>query len=120
MEEMHSITMHIERAHADAGEYHVEYESDPGHIHEGVEAMLTFWVSLEDDGTAAAGLAAQIVVEESDGHTTTLNATEIQDGVYQATMPFADGGETHAGIALPAAGGGEVEADFHFHVSEAH
>lgn len=120
MEEMHSTTMHVERAHADAGEYHVEYESDPGHIHEGNEAVLTFWVSLEDDEAAAVDLAAQIVVEESDGHTTTLDATEIEDGVYQATMTFVDAGETHAEIVLPAGDGSEVEADFHFHVSETH
>ena len=120
MEEMHSTTMHVVRAPADAGEYHVQYESDPGHIHEGAEAILTFWVSLEDGGAAAVGLAAEIVVEESDGHTTTLDATEIENGVYQATMTFADAGETHVEIVLPAGDGSEVEADFHFHVSEVH
>ncbi len=76
------------------------------------------WVRALDAVPTAARIAAQIVVEESDGHTNTLDATEIKDGVYQATM--TDAGETHAEIALPAAGGGEVEADFYFHVSETH
>jgi hypothetical protein len=120
MEEMHMMTIHMDRAHVDAGPFHVEYESDPGHVHGGDEAMLMFWVALADGGAAATGMSPLIVVEESDGHLTELDAEEVEAGVYQAPMQFADSGETHVSIVLVDETGAEFEADFHFHVSAPH
>ena len=120
LEEMHIMTIHVERAHADAGPFHIEYESEPGHIHAGEEAVLMFWVALDDGGAAATGLTGQIVVEESDGHVTTLEADEGEPGVYSAMMGFVDGGEAHVAIVLLDENGQEVEVDFHFDVADVH
>lgn len=120
MEEMFLTMVSVERAHADADPFDVEYESDPGHIHEGDTSLLNFWVSFEDGGGSASGLEAEIFVEESDGHVTILEAVEVEPGVYQAEMTFADAGEAHVGITLPDGATGSVEADFHLHVSEVH
>lgn len=114
------MSVHVERAHTDAGSFHIEYESDPGHTHAGGEAMLMFWVAMDDSGAPATGLTAQIVVEESDGHATTFDADEVEPGVYHAMMAFVDGGEAHVEIVFLDENGLEVEADFHFHVSDAH
>ena len=120
MEEMHTRSFQVDRAHTDAGVFHIEYESEPGHIHAGEESMLMFWVAMEDGGEAAAGLTVQIVVEESDGHVTTLEADEVEPGMYRATMDFADGGETHVALVLLDENGQEFEADFHFTVAGVH
>lgn len=120
MEEMHTMSFHVERAHTDAGPFHIEYESVPGHIHAGAEAMLMFWVAMDDSGDSATGLTAQILVEESDGHVTTFEADEVEPGVYHAMMDFVDGGEAHAEIVLLDENGQEVAADFHFSVANAH
>lgn len=120
MEEMHTMSFHVERAHTDAGPFHIEYESEPGHIHAGEEAMLMFWVARDDSGEPATGLTAQIVVEESDGHVTTFEADEVEPGVYLAMMDFVDSGEAHVAIVLLDENGQEVEADFHFSVADVH
>lgn len=120
MEQIHTMTMHVERAHKDAGPYHVEFESTPGHIHEEGETVLRCWVSFDYDGTAATGLTVQFVVEESDGHTTTLDATEVESGLYEAALTFEHHGEAHVEIKLSGAGVTAAEVDFHVDVDEAH
>ena len=120
MEEMHTSSFQVERAHTDVGPFHIEYESDPGHIHAGEESVLMFWVAMDDSGEAATGLTVQIVAEESDGHMTTFEADEVEPGVYQAMMDFVDGGEAHVAIVLLDENGQEVEADFHFNVADVH
>lgn len=120
MEQMHMTTVHVERAHADAGPFHIQYESEPGHLDAGEDAMLMFWVAMDDSGDPATGLVVQIVVEESDGHRTTLDAEEGEPGVYHAMMSFSDAGDAHVEIVLPGADGQDVTADFHFHVVEGH
>jgi len=120
MGQMHIMTIHVERAHNDAGPYHIEFESNPGHIDAGEEVMLMFWIALEDSGNAATELTPQIIVEEADGHETILSTNEIEPGVYHAMMNFLDEGESHVKIVLVDENGQEHEADFHFHISETH
>ncbi len=120
MEQMHASTVHVERAHMDAGPFHIQYESEPGHLDAGEEAMLMFWVAMDDSGDPATGLVAQIVVEESDGHMTILDAEEGEPGVYHTMMSFFDAGESHVEIVLTGPDGQDVVAEFHFDVSDAH
>lgn len=120
LEEMHTMSFHVDRAHTEAAGFHIEFESDPGHIHAGEATMLMFWVATEETGDPVNGLMPEIVVEESDGHMTTLEAQEVEPGLYQAVMSFADSGEAHATISFLDGTGEPVEGDFHFLVAEAH
>lgn len=40
--------MNVDRAHTDVGDYRVEYESYPGHVREGMTAVVSFWVFGSD------------------------------------------------------------------------
>ena len=119
MEEMATMTITVNRAHAEVGEYYIQYESDPGHIHAGFTATLTFWVALEATGEAVTGLTAQIIVEESDGHATTLDATEGDAGAYSADMHFADDGDAHIEFQFTD-DTGPVAVDIHIRIAAVH
>lgn len=120
LEEMHLSTMTVARAHADIGLYHIQYENTPGHIHEGDTVTVSFWVALDDGGDLATGLAAQIVVEESDASETTVTAVEGDPGVYSADMTFAVAGDAHVSLQFTGSDSSPVEADFQVHVASLH
>lgn len=112
--------LHVGRAHADLGSWRVEFESSPGHVHEGDEAALTFWVLEEHENGErhpVEGLTPMIHVRMEEGGAEELvDAEEHEPGVYEAHYHFEKSGEVHAG--LHAADGGE--AAFQFHVVHAH
>lgn len=120
MEEMFSGSMLVERAHADVGLYHIQYESDPGHIHEGDPAILNFWIALDDSGDPVLGLAAEIFAEDSLGAIATVNAAEGEGGLYWAEITFSEAGSGHAGIRFTAPDNSPIEADFHIDVAHGH
>ncbi len=120
MEEMDHIFVTVERAHADVAQYHVQYESEPGHIHEGDAVTLTAWIALEATGEPVTALLLQFVVEESDGVVTVLDAVEAEAGVYTSGMPFEIDGEAHVDIQFTDDTGAAFAADFHVHVSSIH
>ena len=118
--------LHVGRAHVVAGGYRIEFESFPGHIHEGSETAFRFWVmeaEADADGNRApiSGLAGGIHCIEPEGASETHSPDEIETGVYEGAHTFASAGEGAAALHFTAAdGSGEAEASFELHVAHAH
>ena len=105
--------------------YRVEFESFPGHIHEGSAAEMRFWV-MEAEKNAAGerppitGLTAARIHCLTGSNAEEFHAvTEIEPGVYQAEHSFTEAGEFHAGIHLDV-GGQAAEASFDLHIAHQH
>lgn len=130
MEVMYEMQEHMEvgRAHAEVGNYRIEYENFPGHVHDGEQATVKFWVSESERDASGerppvTGLDLHIHCENPDGtnehHDETL-VTEESEGVYVADHTFAGGGEAHMATHFTAPDNTEIEADFHLHISHGH
>lgn len=111
-------SLHAARAHADAGGYRVEFETFPGHVHEGDSATLRFWVSEED--APVTGLDPEIHVVEGDGGESTHSATESGSGVYESEHTFSSAEEATVGLHFTGSGGSGSEAEFTIHIAHAH
>ncbi len=124
---LHDPHMHLDvgRAHAEVGEMRIEFESFPGHLHEGEEATLKFWV-LDKDPDAngvrhpITGLTAAVHCEEEAGYTEEHDAHEHEPGVYEAHHTFQEAGGFHAEMHVTDPLGAEHHVDFHTHVAHAH
>ncbi len=116
--------LEVERIHMDVGPYRVEMETFPGHVHEGDDAEVKFWVLREGGGgpmMGMGGLAATIQLHhEASGVTAEHMADEHESGVYEAHHTFTEHGETEVGIGFDDGTGGHHEALFHVPVSENH
>lgn len=130
--------MDVERAHLDAGGYRVEFESFPGHVHEGMTATVAFWVFDDDDDGGdghggghgddhgsddhggMTGLDVTIQCDEADGHMEQHQGHEGEPGMYTAEHEFEEHGEVELSIRFHQQGGSEVEAAFHVPVASAH
>ena len=118
---------HVEvvRTHEVVGSSRVEFESFPGHIHEGEEVVVRFWI-LESERNAAGerpaitGLSVVIECGNPDMTSELHTVTDSGDGIYEATHLFPEGGEAHMEIRFTDAAGVEQEADFHVHIVDAH
>ena len=117
--------MGVGRAHEVVAGYRVEFESFPGHIHEGNTATLRFWV-LESDRNdsgerpAIAGLAAEIHCNEADGTAESHDNVEVEGGYYEANHTFVNSGGAHAELHFPGQEGTEGAAEFHFDIAHGH
>lgn len=126
MEMLHEVhdPLHVGRAHADLGEWRAEFESFPGHIHEGEEAALRFWVTEEHaDGEShpVEGMSPEVHVRnEETGDEVTVAAEEHEPGVYEVHHHFDAPGEVHVGLHATTSTGDPGEAAFHFHVADGH
>jgi hypothetical protein len=127
LEELHHVEqhLHVERAHVEAGGYRVEYESSPGHIHEGESPMLRFWVMDVDADPSGVhppvgGLTAQIRCAESTGTDHVFSAAESQAGVYESSHLVESSGDTRMGLLFTGMGGGASVAEFDVHVDHGH
>lgn len=116
--------LQVGRAHADLGPWRVEFESSPGHVHEGEEAALRFWITEEhEDGEShpVEGLAAQVHVRnEATGQEVLVEAEEHEAGVYEIHHHFEEAGEIHGGLHADTPSGEAGEAAFHFEVAHGH
>lgn len=117
----------VARAHAEAGGYRIEFESFPGHIHEGDETTFRFWVMEQEadaDGNRApiTGLAGEIHCEEPNGESESHSPNEVEAGVYEATHTFVSAGEDGAAALHFTASDGttEAEAEFELHIAHGH
>lgn len=114
--------LHVGRAHEVVGDYRVEFESDPGHLHEGDVATLQFWVltaEADADGERhpVEGLHHLIAHCVDDEH----EPVEVEPGLYTAPHEFVEAGEFHVGLHIMNHDGGMVgEASFTGHVAHAH
>lgn len=113
------------RAHAEAGGLRVEFESFPGHLHEGDVATMKFWI-LEPERNDAGerppieGLEATIVCHEADGAVEQHLAMEESAGVYVAEHEFLAAGDFVAEIRYTGTDGHEAIAEFTTHVAHGH
>lgn len=113
--------IHTARAHAEAGGLRVEFESFPGHLHEGEEAAMKFWIMEPERNEAGerapiSGLQATIVCNDLEEHA----AVEESDGIYVAEHHFDEAGDFVARIRFAGRDGAEAVADFTTHVAHAH
>ena len=116
--------MEVERIHQEVGEYVVEFETFPGHVHEGGEAAVRFWImeAEEHDGQhhMMEGLHAEIHVTDANGAAMEHDPHEEEPGMYEAHHTFLEAGEAHFEIHFEGAGGAEHHAEFHVPVSHEH
>lgn len=99
METMHEMAepLQVGRAHLELGGYRVEFESYPGHVHEGDEATQRFWVmeaqaDASGNRPAVSGLAAEIQCLDGTGVPELHAAAETEPGVYEALHLFSEAG----------------------------
>lgn len=118
--------MHVGRAHEVVGGYRVEFESFPGHIHEGSEVAFRFWVKeaqADASGNRApiTGLAGQVLCGEPAGGSETHSPLqEVEPGIYEALHTFQSAGDATAALHFTGTGGEAAEATFDFHVAHPH
>lgn len=110
--------LHVGRAHAEIGDYRIEFETFPGHAHEGEATSVKFWVTKAEQ--SVGGLTAEIHCEDPDGVEEEHEAHEEVAGVYHAEHTFGEAGEAHMAIHFAGDDGAEVEADFHMPVAHGH
>jgi hypothetical protein len=119
---LHQLADHfeIERAHTTLGDYKVEFETFPGHIHSGEAIAARFWIMNKDTGAAVTGLAVTIGCGNPDATTEDHAVTDSGDGVYEAMHTFTDGGDGHMAIQFTDPASMDWEAEFHLHIAHAH
>ncbi len=117
--------MHVERIHQEVGDYIVEFETYPGHLHEGQITEVTFWV-LEAGadghahGHAIGGLAPEIVCTDANGTVEEHAAHEHETGEYGAEHTFLEAGTAHFELHFTDAMGMDRHAEFSAPVSHEH
>jgi hypothetical protein len=117
--------LHVRRAHVEAGGYRVEFESFPGHIHEGDTATLKFWVlQAEKDASGnrppVGGLAAEIHYTDASGAAETHPAVEAHAGVYETDHAFRNPGDGLVALRFTDRDGAPAEAGFPLKVAHEH
>jgi hypothetical protein len=122
LEVLYALPEHveIERAHNTVGDYRVEFESYPGHIHAGESATLRFWVTDATAGTPVTGLTAAITCGNPDGTTEEHSVTDNGDGMYESAHMFMDGGEGHAELEFTDPASMQWQTEFHLHIAHEH
>lgn len=120
------MTMHtnVGRAHTEAGGYRIEYENFPGHVHEGDEVAMRFWVLTPEtdangDRTPITGLDGTIRCIEPEGAQESHDPTVVSDGVYEALHTWQSAGEGQAQLSFTGPDG-PAEVTFPVHVAHTH
>lgn len=114
----------VGRAHVEVGDVRIEFESFPGHIHEGDQAAMKFWVlTAEKDANGVrqpiADLDVDLICGDPSGWNEEHHAHSHEPGVYEADHTFQGAGDASATIRFDP-GQGQVEAEFDFHVVHGH
>lgn len=117
--------MSVARAHVEIDGHRVEFETFPGHVHEGDQVEVKFWV-LEPERNAQGvrppitGLDATILCFEKGVMVEDHSAHGHADGVYEAKHTFAAAGDARAGMEFTDSHGNVVETFFDFNVAHGH
>lgn len=126
-EELHHVHehVHVERAYVEAGGYRIEYESSPGHVHEGLTPILTFWVmekGMDSSGNhpPIVGLNATIRCTEANGMIHNEPAVETAPGVYEAPHTILSPGDARVALLFTGSDSNPAEAEFNIHVDHEH
>jgi hypothetical protein len=112
--------LHAVRPHGEEGGYRLELEPDPGHIHEGDEATVQFWILDETTRDPITGMTPTIFIVEPVAGTSEYAAVEGAGGLYTAAHTFTDAGETDVGIRFTGTDALEHEWSLAIEVHEAH
>lgn len=120
--------LNVARAHENVGDYRIEYENFPGHVHNGDEVTVKFWVSeAEKDASGnrppVTGLDLHIHCTNPDNtteHHDMTAVTEESSGVYITDHIFIGHGEAMMGMHFTAPDNTEIKAEFHMHVAAGH
>lgn len=117
--------LHVERIHQEVGDYIVEFETFPGHMHEGDQVEVSFWV-LEAStdghghGHAVGSLSPDIVCTDNAGVTEEHAAHEHQAGEYGAEHIVTEAGSITFELHFTDGMGMDHHAQFTAPVSHAH
>lgn len=128
MRELHHFQehLHIHRTHHEMSDHRIEFESFPGHVHEGEQATFMFWVedahSEHSHGEAepTTGLDAEIHCTESDGTIHIMSASESAPGVYESDHTVEAPGMTKVALKFMSATSTPVVAEYQFEVAAGH
>lgn len=117
--------IHVERIHQEIGGYKIEFETFPGHVHEGGEAEISFFVTQDDNdghgGHMMGGLHAEIHATDTNSMAVQYSADEHDGpGVYSSHHTFSEAGETQFEFHFEHPNGQEYFVEFHVPVSHAH
>lgn len=117
--------MEAARAHVELDGYRVEFETFPGHIHQGDEVTVKFWVlDPERDASGSrppiTGLDAKVLCFEEGRIVEDHHAHGHDDGAYEAVHVFQAAGAASAGLRFTDAHGAELETSFDFSVAHGH
>ena len=116
----------VGRAHVNQGGYRIEFESFPGHVHEGDEAVAKFWVKLAEANDAGErapipNLTPLITfVEVGSSRHEQHQAVEHEPGVYEASHMWMSHGEARSEISFTGANGEAVSVSFQYAISSVH
>lgn len=117
--------LHLARAHINIEGIRFEFESFPGHVHEGDEAVSRFWVmEAERDANGVrqplSGFQGVIACADPGGFLEEHAPVEVEPGVYEATHTWTEAGDARALFRFTSDDGHEHEAAFDFHVVHGH
>lgn len=115
----------VVRAHGEAAGLRIEFETFPGHIHEGEAAAIRFWVmeperNAQGERPPITGLTGEIHCLEAGGNEILHPIVEIEPGVYEAEHLFESAGGSHVGLHFTAPDASAAEADFDIEVVHGH
>jgi hypothetical protein len=108
----------VERIHQEVGNYVVEFETTPGHIHEGDTAEAKFWIY--EAGTPVDGLVAEIVCTDADGTVEQHAPHTHTGGIYAADHIFVGAGTAYMELHFTDPLGTDLHAEFAAPISHAH
>lgn len=126
-EVLYTMAEHLEvaRIHEVVDGMRVEFETFPGHIHEGETATAKFWI-VEPERNALgvrppmSDLHVTMVCNEADGSIEEHHAEEVEPGVYSAEHTFTSVGDFLAKLEIGEHGGPQSEVVFTTHVVHGH
>lgn len=117
--------LQVGRAHIEVEGRRIEFETYPGHIHEGDEVEVRFWV-LESERDPSGvrppigGLQAQVLCYEAGEMVEDHAVMGDASGVYPVMHTFLEAGDARAVLQVTDSDGTAVEASFDFHVVHGH
>lgn len=117
--------LHVERIYEEVGDYVIQFETFPGHLHEGQTAEVVFWVlEAGADGHAhghgVAGLGPEIVCTDPSGAVEEHHAHAHAEGEYGTEHTFLEAGTAHFELHFTDGAGVDRHAEFSAPVSHAH
>lgn len=126
MDEMYVMAqaLEVERIHQEIGGFIVEMETFPGHVREGEEVEVNFYIMEKDgdhDGNMMPGLVTDIRGTGADGVVENHTGDEHEGpGIYTARHTFTEAGNASVEIHFEDSSGLELHAEFQIPVDHGH